>query len=225
MARPEGFSTPEGYRRGIRHEEEVLGGFVPKAGYREAFDRVKTGPDYVDRKTAFELVRQFSSDNPTAPKKAFAASMRMDVASALRLQSPEEFERLRYYTSVGDTVLDKKHGVDAWIEFEDGGKTIIVTLDATLRDKEEEGLKRLGGEGPDFEVPELPDAIQEKEAFETAVRGFGAAIANRIKSNLPANSAISVRLQSIPGGTRKPASRLLPRPKGKVEWDPKKNAS
>lgn len=85
--------------------------------------------NYVKYKEALNIVKRSQPFNdPSHPKPKFANDLVETVAKLLQLNKKGD---LSFFTAVG-SLLDKWHGVDAIIEWQDEkGKKSIVTLDVT----------------------------------------------------------------------------------------------
>jgi hypothetical protein len=122
----------------------------------------------------YELYKKYFLDDPTNPPKEHAQNLRIAVIDALGLQ-PEEYDRVTLYSTVDNNVIDHGFGTDAFIEFKDPktGKVRRVTIDLSLREKEQ--LKA------DVLIGEMPDAVQEEDAYLEAIEEAGHKIAMRLQ--------------------------------------------
>lgn len=118
---------------------------------------------FIPREKAVELARKFQPYDPTNPgrKFHFARDIRISlldlmINKGLINESEEDQDRVKFYTAV-NTPLDKFHGIDAFIEFEDkNGKKYTITFDLTLN-SQKQAYKS------DIVVSELPDPNLEEE--------------------------------------------------------------
>ena len=117
----------EGYTGKIA-ESEVLGETTPEEKEREK----EFNGEYISFKQAVELVKDNGRqpfEDPTNPEeKPFPHDLH---ATLVEMLSFDNYEQLRFYTAVG-SYLDKKHGVDAFVELDLGGGDLVrATLDMT----------------------------------------------------------------------------------------------
>jgi len=104
---------------------------------------------------AVEITKKFQPGDPTNPKKDFAREIRLALAEKLGLESDEEMNRLKFYTSVGGP-LDL-HGIDGFFTFsyvdkEGRQKECGVSFDITRNPNKDEAVKAdflIGGDIPD----------------------------------------------------------------------------
>ncbi|MEK7452278.1 MAG: hypothetical protein AAB664_02980, partial [Patescibacteria group bacterium] len=159
----------EPYTGGM-NEKDVLGELRIKEGYKAELAKIVNQAGFAPRDAAMELIRRFTVDNPTAPRKPFAIALRNRVAKLLHLSTPQDLKRLRYYTAVGKkevSPLDFFHGVDAWIELLDTDTDIksVVTIDATIRGNKDDAKA-------DLLVKNLPDVTKDNVMFDIMVNQF-----------------------------------------------------
>jgi hypothetical protein len=117
---------------------------------------------------AIELTKKFQPSDPTNPQKDFAREMRLSLAEKLNLESDEDMNRLKFFTSVGGP-LDA-HGIDGFFVFsytdKDGRtKECAVSFDVTRNPKKDEATKAdflIGGDIPD----PSDDGFNEKDYLE-----------------------------------------------------------
>ncbi len=87
--------------------------------------------NYIRFRSALALAKQFPAYDPTNPDKPFARDLRIALQDLLKLETPRDMDRIRFYTASG-TPLDKLHGVDAFVEYEDEeGNILRATFDLT----------------------------------------------------------------------------------------------
>lgn len=112
--------------------------------------------DSLPFREAVELSKKFQPADPTNPQKDFAREMRLALAEKLGLESDQDMDRLKFYTSVGGP-LDA-HGIDGFISFvcpmgENREREVMVSFDITKNPDKEEAIKAadllIGGDIPD----------------------------------------------------------------------------
>jgi len=158
--------SPE-YQKALRLAKEKEAKFGKEGGYLRF-------------RTALELVKKFQPSDPTNPQKPFARELRIALQDILKLETPEDYDRVKFYTAVG-TPLDIFHGVDAFVEFEKENpetKKVDVyraTFDFTTN-PQKQGYKS------DIVVQEkdLPDPKLEADDFLEAVHRFAEKAAEKI---------------------------------------------
>lgn len=108
----------------------------------------------------------------------------LDERRILRVQPGDtEIAAVRMYT--GQTpVLDEVHGVDGFIEFDDPETrhTLRTTFDATIKREKIEGMQRVKA---DVVISDLPDAIEEQDAYYDAIERIAKAACDRIEQQRP----------------------------------------
>lgn len=130
---------------------------------------------YQNDNDIFELVKEFYPDDPTNPKKELGRELRIEVIDALGL-NPDEYDRVKFFTTVGVPQIDRKLGVDAFLEFDDPKRgTQRVTIDITQNPQ-----KVAEGHKADVIVGELPDPEFEDEAYAEAVQELARKVATRL---------------------------------------------
>ncbi len=123
---------------------------------------------YLSYHSAMREVRNLQGESdPTDPDPSFANDLHATIAEEF---SPEAYEHVRFYTAIG-SILDKKHGVDGFIECDIDGQTIIVTLDVTANPQKAEGYKAdviilVPSDGIDKQV----DAEEYQDVLTTAAK-------------------------------------------------------
>lgn len=113
-------------------------------------------PDSLPLKEAVALSKEFQPGDPTNPDKAFAKELRLALAEKLGLESDEQLDKLKIFTSLRGP-LDA-HGIDGFITFlcpagESGEEEIMVSFDVTKNPDKDEPIKAadmlIGGDIPD----------------------------------------------------------------------------
>lgn len=112
---------------GTELELDTFGKFKATADFKAALKEVKREGDYAPYEKMLRLIREYDPVDPTNPDKEFAKELRMAVIEELGLDD-EEWDNIKYHSAVG-TILDKMHGVDAFIEYVDPkSDTVVVTV-------------------------------------------------------------------------------------------------
>ncbi len=123
----------------------------------------------------FELIKKFYPDDPSNPSRELGRELRIEIIDALGLL-PDEYDRVKFFTTVGVPQIDKKLGVDAFLEFDDPKQgTKRVTIDITKNPQ-----KVAEGHKADVIVGELPDPKFEDEAYTQAVQELARKIAVKL---------------------------------------------
>lgn len=109
--------NPE-YQKELKITQEQEARAIKKEGYIRFWEALK-------------LAKKFQPGDPTNPQKPFGRELRIALQDLLKLKTGEEMDRVRFYTAIG-TPLDKIHGVDAFVEYEDLDKKLYhATFDFT----------------------------------------------------------------------------------------------
>lgn len=173
MRRREGGRQHREMYSGQMYERDMFGEFKMSKEGRQAFKEAATRDGYMRRGQAMDFIREHGMEDPTNPTRPFANELRLAVAEELGLESNDEMDLLRYYSAVG-TPLDVFHGIDGWIEFNNGRIPRSVTMDVT-RNKLKDEHKA------DLIVHEVPDPSEDEEKFMKAVyEQYGPAIAKKL---------------------------------------------
>ncbi len=131
---------------------------------------------YRDDNDIYELAKKFYPEDPTNPKKELGRELRLEVIDALGL-NPEEYDDVKFFTTVGVAPIDRKLGVDAFIEYTDSKtkKSRRVTIDITQNpQKVQEGHKA------DIIIGELPAPEFEEEKYQEMVEEIASKIASKL---------------------------------------------
>lgn len=126
---------------------------------------------------AVEITKKFQPGDPTNPKKDFAREIRLALAERLGLESDEDMNRLKFYTSVGGP-LDL-HGIDGFFTFsyvdgEGHQKECGVSFDITRNPNKDEAMKAdflIGGDIPDPSDDDFKEEDYLKKIDEYAEKG------------------------------------------------------
>jgi len=144
--------------------------------YKAELQKIASPNGYVSYAKALELVKKFQSQDPTNPDKDFLRELRDAVTEKLRLDTAEEMERIKTFSSLGSP-LDKFHGVDAFLAYEENDKEYSVSLDATRRkEKQEEGWKA------DIIISDLPSPEEDEEQYMREIEKYAEEITEKIKA-------------------------------------------
>lgn len=125
----------------------------------------------------FRLYQKYYLGDPTNPAGIHAKELKLAVGDALGL-SEDELDHLKFYSTL-KTPIDAMMGVDGFLAYQESQKKPdhFVTLDATLR---REKVKK-GGKA-DVIIGELPDAVQEEDAYFEAIEKYARQIALMLQS-------------------------------------------
>lgn len=174
------YITPESRRgyTGKIYEEDFLGTVELPPEFFEAERRLPRDPRgwYRDDNDIYELAKNFYPKDPTNPKKELGRELRIEVIDALGLR-PEEYDDVKFFTTVGIEQIDKKLGVDAFIEYTDPKSKKIrrVTIDLT------QNLQKLAeGHKADIIIGELPAPEFEEEKYQEELENIAAKIASKL---------------------------------------------
>ena len=128
--------------------------------------------DYIRFKKAVELAKKFQPYDPANPDKPFARDIRIALQELLKLTSDEEMDRVKFYTASG-TPLDKFHGVDAFIEYEESPQKdpYRATFDFTINPQKQAYKSGIVVIGEDLPDPKLnpKEYLQKIEEFAAKV--------------------------------------------------------
>lgn len=98
------FDNPKGPRdfySGRMNERDVLGEFKPTPEGLKAFRAEAGERGYIARGRAIELVRKYTTDDPTNPRQPFAKELRLAVIEELGLDNDKDSDRVRFFSAVG----------------------------------------------------------------------------------------------------------------------------
>lgn len=128
---------------------------------------------YRDDNDIYELTKRFYPKDPTDPKEELGNELRIEVVDALGLQ-PNEYDDVKFFTTVGIEQIDKKLGVDAFIEYTDQKSKITkrVTIDLTQNPQ-----KVAEGHKADIIIGELPAPEFEKEKYQEEIQNIAGKVA------------------------------------------------
>jgi hypothetical protein len=140
-----------------------------------ALDKIPRSNYRTYEKSVYDLFKKNYMDDPLSPPGGtHLKDLRIAVAEALGLDEAEE-KNLKAYSAVG-TVIDFKFGTDGFMEYTNlkTGKTDRVTIDVTLNTRKADEVEHIKA---DVLVGELPDAVQDEDAFLEAIDKKGGEIA------------------------------------------------
>ncbi len=126
---------------------------------------------YIRFRKAMELVKKFQPYDPANPNKHFARDIRVELQDLLGLTTEEEMDRVKFYTAVGSP-LDKRHSVDAFIEYTDkSGETFRATFDLTTNPQKQAYKTDIV-----VQLKDLPDPNTNKKEYNSAIKEFAGKI-------------------------------------------------
>jgi hypothetical protein len=94
------------------------------------FNQLHETETYMKYNEAFNFAKKHQRGDPFNPKRFFPKSIR-DALKNEEALSIEDESQLGFYTAL-NSPLDRYHGVDAFIEYRNGEKTVVVTIDVTM---------------------------------------------------------------------------------------------
>ena len=94
------------------------------------FNQLHETETYMKYRQAVEFAKSHQRGDPFNPKRFFPKSIRDTLKNEESLGVTEE-EQIAFYTAV-NSPLDRYHGVDAFVEYKKGEKTVMVTIDVTM---------------------------------------------------------------------------------------------
>lgn len=123
--------------------------------------------DYIRFRKALDLAKKFQPYDPANPDKHFARDIRIELQDLLGLTTEEEMDRVKFYTAVGSP-LDKRHSVDAFIEYTDEtGETVRATFDLTTNPQKQAYKTDIV-----IQMKDLPDPNTDKKGYNAAIKEF-----------------------------------------------------
>ncbi len=175
MGRGDTFVRRDRYT-GKMNEEDAFGRFRMTEEYEKAFQTLKGKIGFVPLEKLMDLVRRYTNEDPTNPKKPFARELRQAVIEQLGIESVEAMDRVKFYSAVG-THADVFEGVDAWMEYidEEVGP-VVVTLDITINPNKDEWKA-------DVIIPEVADESDGEKLIEDAEK-FGAMVVSKLQDKI-----------------------------------------
>lgn len=186
-------SRDYGYTGGS-YEVDLFGGLMVSDAYKKELAQSANEKGYLPRDFAMKLIRKYYLEDPTHPKKPFASEFRNHVAKLLKIVSPEDQKRLRFYSAVGKkdvSPLDFFHGIDAWIELaQEKGDPIVVTIDATMREQKDDAKA-------DLLARNIPDPSEDRAGFQIMIEQLAERAAILLGADIKREtSTTNVRLSS-----------------------------
>jgi hypothetical protein len=178
------------YYSGRHLEQDLFGKFKASKDYVAAENLLtaeinKRGKGrFVGSNEMRDIIKEHYKDDPTDPKKEFAADVRFEIADQLEFGTDEEMDSLKFYTAV-ESLYDTMSGVDAWVEVDLGdGKIAEVRLDATLNpNKNSQNAKA------DLVVRKVPRASHGEDKYLKIVETYGKKIATLLQKRMDAIKA------------------------------------
>jgi len=163
--------NPESRERGTEFEYDVFGQVdIRNPAFKKAMAEAGADPrGYLKYRQAMELAKRFQPGDPQNPKKEFSRDLRIEVADLLGVP----YESVAVFTAV-KTPLDVFHGVDGFLTVKVGNQEFVVTMDASLRDKEPDEVKA------DVLVNRLPDPNLQEDEYITSVDQFSEIVAGLV---------------------------------------------
>lgn len=155
-----GGNRPGDYYSGRMFERDFIGVVdVERPEYQAAYRAAVDEGGYAPYERAVRLAKQFQPYDPTNPTRPFAMDIRIAVTDLLGF-SPEQYDRVRFYTAV-HTPFDHKHGVDAFLEVEDPKTRTVrrVTFDLSLNRRKDPKADILVRDLP------IPDDVDEGDHY------------------------------------------------------------
>jgi len=153
-------------RFGHHYEEQIFGKPTVKPEFDRLAEALPEDENYSVRlRKLLELYGQNYLSDPTEPTGPAFNDLRLAVLDLLPV-TPDEYDNLKAYSTIGVQPIDYGMGVDAYFEFKDPktGRTAYVTLDASLnQDKLDSAIRA------DELISELPSPLEDESAYLEAV--------------------------------------------------------
>jgi hypothetical protein len=150
--------------------EILRGNEIPKEArkiVKESLKEIRNKKDQI-----IEIVKKYQKFDPTNPNTDFLRELRLAIADELGLHEIEEMEKIKVFSAIRSP-LDVI-GIDGFVTWQINGKEIVVTLDASLREKE-------FGEA-DIIFGELPDPKENEEDYLKEIEKIARKVAKIFKS-------------------------------------------
>jgi len=147
----------------------ALGEVRQTEAYMRELKKVQKENGYVSWKDSLRLARKFSPYDPTDPRnKPFLNDLRIAFIDELGFTEERDMDRVKIFTAVGSP-LDFWHGIDAFIEVEDGnGRTSkIIGFDAKEMADSPETREHAHEKKADIIIfmKDFPDAESESKEY------------------------------------------------------------
>lgn len=127
------------------------------------FQEMHETPTYMKYRESIDFVKKHQRANPLDPKRFFPKSLRNGLKEDSSLNVTTE-DQLAYYTAL-NSPLDQYHGVDAFFEYKNEGKTIIVTFNVTANSNKDrykaDVILSIPSDGLDPSDPKYSQAISD----------------------------------------------------------------
>ncbi len=107
-------------------------GYLP---FTQALELTKRFQPLIKTENRWTHQPQLEEQDPANPEKGFPRDLREAIIIALKLETTEDMDRVKYYTAVGSP-LDHFHGIDAFVVLEGknpGDPSRMATFDVTLK--------------------------------------------------------------------------------------------
>ena len=139
--------------------------------YQKALWEAQNEEDKEGLKDGYIRFKKFQPYDPTNPDKPFARDIRIALQELLKLTSDEEMDKVKFYTASG-TPLDKFHGVDAFIEYEENPQEdpYRATFDFTMNPQKQAYKGDIVVIGKDLPDPKLNPKEYLQKIEELAAR-------------------------------------------------------
>jgi len=130
--------------------------------------------DSLPFREAVALSKKFQPSDPTNPVREFAKELRLALADKLGLESDEQLDKLKIFTTLGGP-LDA-HGVDGFVSFicavgNGGEREFLVSFDVTKNPNKDEAPKAaellIGGD-----IPDPGDENYKEEEYLKIIDGY-----------------------------------------------------
>ncbi|KKQ00903.1 MAG: hypothetical protein UW15_C0038G0004 [Parcubacteria group bacterium GW2011_GWC1_44_10] len=165
---------PREYLRGLEKSGKVseyfaFGEIRQTEPYLRELKKAQNERGYVSWEDSLKLVRKFSPYDPTDPhNKPLLNDLRIAFIDELGFTKEKDMNRVKIFTAVGSP-LDVWHGIDAFIEVEDGnGRTSkIIGFDAKEMADSSETREHVHDKKADIIIfmKDVPDAEAESKKY------------------------------------------------------------
>jgi len=152
--------------------------------------------DSLPYREAVALSKKFQPGDPTNPVRAFAKELRLALAEKLGLESDEQMDKLKIFTTLGGP-LDA-HGVDGFISYacpaDNGGeREVTVSFDVTRNPIKDEAPKAadllIGGD-----IPDPSDENYKEDEYLGVIEGYAGKMARIIQEKTGGSADTSASL-------------------------------
>jgi len=161
---------------GRMNEEDLFGKFRPSKSYEAAYRAKADERGRVDEKTALDLVRKHTLQDPLNPEQPFARQLYLNLMKAMGIENDKN-RKLKFYNAV-KTPADHLWGIDGWFEYiDDDGQRVIVTMDATINPNKDEWKA-------DVIIPEVADQSESESRFFEDAKTYAAEVMRQFEIKL-----------------------------------------